>query len=351
MSAPHPFFDAIAYPWSRADAKALHYALYTRFRTSPAIDGLYLASGPNLPPLTLTLAPIPLWKEVLDNLVGARSLRALCDALVADASASAIHSAVQAVIDATTPLAQTMFSPGCIFVDRKPLRDHLAKLSSPMAAPTVLLVRGDTRCGNTWTERLVDAVARSYGGTPVYLYEGFVALLDDVVKSLFTAVGAPGYVMPTDSTEAALYKQICLDLWAAAQESGKVYWIIIDDLGTAEPRLDPAIRSFLDQFVLMMASPAMSQWFRLVLLNYPSGQVPTRWRDEVWLDDQPDIAGVDDAAITEFLQGAALESGKQMTVDEAQRVAAEVLQAVAATAEAGRLKAINAELKRRVEQF
>jgi hypothetical protein len=351
VSTPHPFFDASVYPWSREDAQELHRALYTFYRTSSAIDGLYRRSAEGLTPLNLGQGPDPLWAEALDRLVAARRFRNLCDRLLADADALGIHAEVQAVIDATTALTTTIFSPGCIFVDRQPLREKLAQLTTPMAAPTVLVVRGGSRSGNTWTEKLVGAVALSYGGVPVYLYEGFVASVKDVVASLFTAVDAPDYEMPTDSTDAALYMQICRDLWGAAQKSGKVYWIIADDLGPPEPRLDPEIRSFFDQFVLMMANSAMSKWFRLVLLNYPAGQVPTRWRDGVWLEDEPAIAGVDDEAVADFLQKSALESGKQMTADEAQRVAVEVLQAVAATAETDRLKAINAELQRRIGQL
>jgi hypothetical protein len=352
VTAPHPFFETMVFPWEREDAEQFHRALYRTFRTSAAIDGVYRGSGENLKPLNLGQGPDPLWHEALDALVTARRLSNLCDRLLGDAALVAIHPQIQAVIDAKSAIGITLFSPGCVFVDRRPLKEKLAKLSAASAAPTVLLVRGASRSGNTWTEKLVGAVAASYGGVPVYIYDGFVASVKDVVLSLFTAIGQSGYELPADSTDPAVYMQICRDLWGAAQKSGKVYWIIADDLGPLErPRLDPEIRSFFDQFVLMMASSAMSKWFRLVLLNYPAGQVPTRWRDEVWLEDKPDIAEVDAGAIAEFVQSSALELGKQMSAEEAQRVAAEVFQAAAAADQADRLKAINAELKRRVEQL
>jgi hypothetical protein len=352
MSEAHPFFDFIVYPWSRPDAREFHRALYSRIQSKALIAHWYKKCSEDLSPLNLDQTPALVWTDALDALVGARLLKQLCELILADAAQVNIHPQTQAVIDAKSAITTAVLPTGGIFVNRKLLREKLQKLSAPAAAPSVLLVRGRERSGNSWSENLVRVVAASYGAIPVYLFEGFVVSVKDVVDSLFTAVGKPGYVEPADTTEHGWYRNVCRRLWGFAQENRKVYWIVIDDLGTPEaPRLDAEIKSFFDQFVLMMGNSAMSQWFRLILLQYPEGDVPTRWREDVWVEDIPQVTEIDETAVVEFVQAAALERSKQLSSDEAQRIASEVFEAIKDSKPPDRLRAINAELRRRIEQL
>ncbi len=46
----------------------------------------------------------------------------------------------------------------------------------------------------------------------------------------------------------------------------------------------PEIREFFDQSALHLFDSAVHEWFRLMLIHYPDGPVPTEWDSELWTD-------------------------------------------------------------------
>lgn len=172
---PHPFFDAISYPWSRADARAWHTALYENIKTPARIDVLYQASGPGLAPLPTPPAPPDvIWKAGLEQLSAARKLESLCTSLLKDASLNSVHKAVQAVLGAESSSEQLILEtdglPDLAFVNRKNLRIELDKLASSSPTVRVLLIRGDPKSGRTWTRHLVERKASELGEGPIVYF-------------------------------------------------------------------------------------------------------------------------------------------------------------------------------------
>jgi hypothetical protein len=343
----HPFFDALVYPWERADAVVAHRTLFTVVSKSPEITLLYAqCGGAALNPLTPNLAADKAWTEVLDLVTRARLLAKLCDIVLANASWQAAHDAVRAMQAAGNNVPAV--TSDVVFLDRKRLRPELEKLTSHLSTETVLIVRGPAGSGKSWTEQLVTRVATRLGAAPLFLFPGLVFTVDDVVDQLFTLLDAPGAKPPRLQTEDAWFRKVCLDLQALAQKKNVVSWIIVDDLGDYPdgPRLDPEIRRFFDQFALTMASAAFAKWFRLVLLDYPEGPLPTKWRS-FWVEDRPQPNDVDADNIADFLVARARLENKQLGDDTARKFASDILTKVdgppAASAKP-RLKLIHDEL-------
>ena len=88
------------------------------------------------------------------------------------------------------------------------------------------------------------------------------------------------------------------------------------------------IRRFFDQFALSTANPAFSRWFRLVLLDYPDGNVPTKWRS-VWLEDRPDENEVDVEVLKDYLLQWAAREVKQLGEEKAHQLSTDIAAKVA----------------------
>ncbi len=336
---PHPFFDSLTYRWDRKDGRALHEALYLVVTDAGRITELFRGAGPGLRPLTHG-APDGMWREALDKLVTAKRLADLCSLILADKDLAAIHDQVRSVQDAIDPIKEAVLSDAeHIFIDRKRLRDKLQRISSSETC-RVLLVRGGSQCGKTWTQLMVAEVARTMGEECIYLYEGNISTIRDVVDELFTTFGATAEekaaVLDQTSTDDGWFLTVCRRLGALGAKKSQVSWLVIDDLGEDEtgPRLDPMIRRFADQVVVSMANPAFAKWFRIVLLDYPDRGsrsrgvgVPTKWRD-VWDEDRPDVAEVDAAALEDFILLWARRKNKNIGEDDAKKFAADVIAAV-----------------------
>jgi hypothetical protein len=361
---PHPFFDARVYPWHREDAAAFHKALFLAISEPDMIDLYYHRSGENLRPLTRRQAADLAWKEVLDLLTAARRLRVLCEILLQEDLAAA-HDAVHAVQNAANLqqdallklqqdallhlLQEQLLANDIVFVDRKRLRTELLKLGSPIPTHGVLLVRGPSGSGKSWTSTFVIDVARKLGAKSAYLYEGFVSDVQDVIRELFTLLRHPEEIPPQHQSDVAWYGKVCKRLRELAQQEGVVSWVIVDDLGEdarGVSRLDPEIRSFFETFGLMMGNPAFAEWFRLVLLDYPDRGVPTKWRD-FWVEDRPNDTEVDAGTISAFLLHWAARKEKQLGGDMAAKFASDIIDKVNAPADPAksRLRRINDELK------
>jgi hypothetical protein len=115
-----------------------------------------------------------------------------------------------------------------------------------------------------------------------------------------------------------------------ASDKKQQLWVAIDDLGgenepDGAPLLDPQIAAFAGQFVLNMANPAFGQWFRLMLIHYPDGPVPTRWLREVWDEDRPTDADVTEEDVQEYLRDWAAEQDRTFLDDELAALAEQVM--------------------------
>ncbi len=349
----HPFFDAVKFPWTLAEAQALHVVLYENMWVEQRIMHIYQTSG-GTTPLTLGNAADILWREVLDNLSAERCFKVFCDKVLENEMFASAHVAVHAVIGATDTVQKVFFDEDIIFLDRKRLRVELAKLDQ-QSSYGVLIVRGAAGSGKSWTQKLVTSVASDRGAASVYLFEGIVSTVDEVVEQLFAIVGNSEAVPPRMGTEDAWFRKVCLKLQELAQARKEVLWVIADDLGDyAEgPRLDNAIRRFFEQFGLTMANPAFARWFRLVLLDYPDGAVPTKWKN-FWCEDRPDESDVDDGVVSEFLIRWAAIKRKNLAAEKAAELAREIVaKASSATGPAGasRLALIHSELNGVLERL
>jgi hypothetical protein len=332
---PHPIFDVPSYPWARPEAIAAHKSLYKAVPQSNRIELLYreCGVGVELLPLALGKAPNDIWQEALESLTVARRLKNLCEIILALADLAAVHPALQAILDAQDVLEQSLLTGDLLFMDRARLRSELGKLSDTNPAVHMLLVRGAPDSGKSWTRFLVMDLARGAGeDPPVYLFEGLVSSVDDVLAELFTALGAPEAAPGRLETEIAWFNKACLKLQEAAVRRNKGLWIVADDLGVREdgPRLDPVIRRFFDQFALRMANPAFARWFRLVLIDYPDGSVPTQWTQGFWVEDRPDETEMHDEAISQFFLHWARRKQKNLAPESAKGLAQDVIAKVAA---------------------
>lgn len=347
---PHPFFDTIAYPWKRDDAIKLHVALYSAISADNQITLLYGQSGGTLP-RSPGLAAHLAWAEVINLLTAGRNLQTLCGLVLAEPAWKAAHEFVRAVQAAVHATQVTLLTTGQVFLDRKPLRAELEKLTADgLTAPRVLLVRGPSGSGKSWTWELIADVAKNLGGEVVYLIPGIVSTVDEVVENLFSAMGDMDAIPKKDETDDAWFRKVCNKLQELAQKKKVVTWVVADDLGDYPegPRLDPMIRRFFNQFGIHTLTPAFGNWFRLVLLDYPDVAVPSLWKNG-WVEDRPSETHVDEAPLKEYLLQWAARANKQLGEEKAAQFASDIIQKVSVPVAAGhsaqaRLKRINDEV-------
>jgi hypothetical protein len=284
-------------------------------------------------PLALGKPPHELWKDVLELLTVAQRLKRLCENILGQPAYEAVHPSMQALIDARDVLQEPLLSGDLLFIDRTRLRNELGKLATGNPVVRMLLVRGGDDSGKSWTRYMVMDLARAVGDDCLYLYEGLVSTVEDVLANLFTTVaGDPKRVPDRLETEEAWFRRACVELQGAAIHQKKGLWIVVDDLGSGPegPRLDPLIRRFFDQFALQMGNPAFAKWFRLVLIDYPDGPLPTKWAQGFWVEDRPNEADMHEEAVSEFLLQWARRKQKQLAPEKAKELAQDVFAKVAA---------------------
>jgi hypothetical protein len=212
----------------------------------------------------------------------------------------------------------------------------------------VLLVRGDRKSGKTWSRHLFEQAAREQDARVTYLFEGTVGTVEEVFEKLFGLLQAPELLPETpDTSSVAWHRRVCRCLRQAAEKHGRRLWIAVDDLGPGPdgvtPLLDEEIKSFFDQFALELLDPAMHQWFRLLLIHYPDGPVPTRWEDELWSEDRTRPEDIDPAAVARVVREWLTDHNRQLPEDEVLNVAKQVV-ASAAQAPLERLPSIQSAL-------
>jgi hypothetical protein len=217
-----------------------------------------------------------------------------------------------------------------VTVNRTPLRTQLAELSRDVGPVKVLLVRGNPQSGKTWSRHLFEEAARDCGAEPTYIYSSTAATVNILINKLFSTMRSSNLIPPQDTSPIAWYQDVCNRMPEAAVRLGRPLWIAVDDLGEGPdgaPLMDTEIRLFLEQFVLHLADPAMSRWFRLMLIHYPRDKrVPTRWERDLWAEDLPDPAAVSLDDVADVLREWAVDHGRVLLDTEAARLAQQVLE-------------------------
>ena len=365
----HPFFDATAYPWHIEIATTVHAALAAAYKTFGTFDLVYKKCAADLPTLSNQLNSVELWKQGLETLAGvAGALRKLCEVVLADTMVGGLAlDAMRLMQAAKDPVSETVLAPGVMLLDREDLRAKVASLQPRDAQQRALLVRGDRRCGKTWSMHLVARTAASLGDGCIFLAEGMVGSVDEVIRELFApmfgvldsrGVALPAGltdIPPRNETEDAYHKKVCSHLLRVAAATKQRWWIVIDDLGDVSdeagnktPRLDINIRKFFEQAVVNLANPAFAAWFRLVLLDYPDGE-PAKWQVAVWLEDRPQAVNVDEKVIAQFLDVWGTSRQKRIEEEERTRIVAEIVKNAGTTAD--RLKTIQALLSKQLHDL
>lgn len=337
----HPFFDASTFPSWREDAKAFVGALLEVCRAQAAgfevswLITIYKRCSANLPLIAVAgVLPARVVEDVLQQLVVARVFKAFCEELLTSAGLGAVHERVRAVVRAEGATETTQLSEKVLFLDRESLRARLDVIAAG-GNEGVLLVRGEPGSGKSWTRRLVEHVAKSQNDECIYLGRNHVGTVGDVLRDLFNAIA--GRAVPESlTTPHAAYRDMCSDLLGVAQAQQKRWWIIADDLGVRDNAdlMDRRIREFFEQFVVHMTSPVFRQRFCLVLLDYPEGK-PTKWEDDVWIEDRTAVSDIRAPVVAEFLAHWTARKGLNAAPEEFPALADGVL----ARAEAAREKA------------
>lgn len=295
----HPFFDSSEYPWHREDAQELFAKLLGFYDMAPKIQAVYedCKDGPT----TVHLAQEPdlIWREVLRKLCKQGRIEKLCERVLAEYQ-KGFHEVVEKVTHAVDDIRETVLDEGVLVLDRDGFREHLQDLKLDENPKKVLLVRGGPQSGKTHCRHLFQKLAVSVGAVPVYLNSGFASTLEEVLGELFSTLGEdmPGNLPlnnQANTSAAACHRIVCQKLMKIASEKNKVLWVAMDDLGASPdgaPLIESTVKAFFDDFTLRMVNPAFSRWFRLLLIHYPEGNLPTKWDKDVWGEDRPDPAHV-----------------------------------------------------------
>jgi hypothetical protein len=301
----HPFAGGLPYPWERPEAIALYDALSRDVTTNNEIVMLVQAAAPGAPALNLGQPPGAIWREALVTVSLAGGLLDLCRRLADDGGRVALARAAQAMLDAKPAVRRRMGEGGRLVVDRDQLRGYVEELALEGSLVKVLLVRGDPRSGKSWSRLLFERAARDRGAEVVYLRRGMAPTVGLAVRKLFAVLGVPEPVAEGDTTDGAWFQEVCIQLLLAARSQQRRLWIAVDDLGygpDGASLMDDDIRAFFQQLALNLEDPATHQWFRLLLINYPDGEVPTGWDDNVWKEDRTRPAEITADHVAEVLR-------------------------------------------------
>lgn len=314
----HPIFDRHTYPWMRTEARLLHSALATHIKQPGLIDVLYRECADQGLALNLGQDPASIWREALDKIALLGAVQALCTALKRQ-KILPVLVAVQAV-EAAEPLRnQRVISDSVLMLDRIALRNSLALLEQDNSPMKVLLVRGAPGSGKSHGRHLFLQSAREHDAEGVYLRAGMIATVDELVLKLFAVLKATDKIPPRDTTFDAWCTVVCFKLQEQASLRDRRLWIAIDDLGPGPdnaPLMDGDIRRFCEKFALNLVDPSFSIWFRIMLIHYPEGKVPTNWSRDLWRDDRCNEADVTSQEVTALLRAWSAQKPDQRRILE-----------------------------------
>lgn len=289
VAGMHPFAGGLPYPWDRPEAVTLYNVLSRDVTVVNEIVMLVQTAAPGAAALNENQPPAGLWRDALGAVSLAGGLLVLCEQLAANRGRVAVEQAAKAVLDAKPAVRRRVDSGGKLVVDRDELRGHLEELALDESLVKVVLVRGEPRSGKTWSRLLFERTARDRGAKAVYLRSGMIVTVRQAVEKLFFTLGAPEQVPEADTTDGAWFQKVCMLLPLVAENRARRLWIAVDDLGygpDGASLMDDDVRTFFQQLALNLADPATHEWFRLLLINYPDGEVPTGWDHNVWKEDR-----------------------------------------------------------------
>jgi hypothetical protein len=331
----NPLLDLPRYRWDRPEAQQLHIALYQSVQNTDDIDLLYKSISPDLPPLALDgQSPKIIWKRALENIAVLGLLRqfvALPQVQAMPPTRAAADAMQEAEIEIGT---QANYHDGAIVLDRMRLDQLLQDLGPDLSPTKVILVRGAPESGKTHSRHRFERMARQWGADTVYLNDGTVATVDEVVTKLFVVFNATREVPPRDnSTMDAWFRSVCFKLQELAATRGRPVWIAVDDLGVGTdgtPLLDREIRRFFEQFVLNLVDSSFNAWFRLMLIHYPEGPVPTKWEQDLWHEERTDEADVGLEHVADHIRSWSAARGRKVLEPEVLELAGQVVAAAEA---------------------
>lgn len=285
----HVYFEVSAFPFHREEAIEFLNLLCAIENNQGRIDLMYQQTAGGLPPLNTSNAPDIVWKEALQKLTSHGALRKLCDQLkVSKANNAAFQRVLQVMEEAKTATETRIISSDIVILDRSELRQKIDLITPENNRAKVLLVRGDSQSGKSHGRFLFELAALEKGAEYIYLYNGLVTTLSDVINQLFSTIGTLDDIpSPPLTSPEAWYTLISLKLHELAKSQNKVYWIAVDDLGNdpdGESVLDKQIRLFFNQFALNLPGSSFRRHFRLMLIHYPSGSAPTKWTKEIYTE-------------------------------------------------------------------
>lgn len=356
---PHPFFEVTVYPMHRPEASALLDELANAFANGNAIDLIYQQCGDNLPALFLGQAHPLIWKEALQNLSSRGFLRKLLDLVQPQFGNSVqMQKVIRDVINAESAEEVTFISQEMLILDRVELRNRLKELAADTNPVKVLLVRGSAKTGKTWGRHIFERFATDQAAPSVYIYPEIAVTVSDLIDQLFAALGAMEEIPPAFTTDEAWYRKVCAKLADVATKKNKRLWIAVDDLGPdpdGVPLMDAEVKKFCDVFALNMLNQTFRNNFRLMLIHYPEGSPPTKWKREFWTEDRTSDADVQPKHIVEVLKKWATSRDQTMVEDQLTIMANEVIAAAEAPIPATnnneappRLQRIHDELKNKL---
>jgi len=355
----HPIFGALSYPMYRPEAEDLYVLLYQVYPDPTEINNKYNRCGPGLPPLNLGQAPDKIWTEALNHLAARALLQVFCTKVQGEQLAPQLKEALDRVFNAEPSVDKNFFSEYVMVLNRVTLRSYLRMLENDASPMKVVLIRGGVKTGKSHCSYLFDHVAKDNGGKSVYIGDGMVGTLNEVIDLLFVALEKQTPVQQGLTTGDAFYRAVCLSLLLKVKEAKCVLWIAVDDLGNGEdgaPRLDPEIRKFFDQFVLQMANPDFRKWFRLMLIHYPEGPVPSKWRSEHWEEIVTQATDIQQGDIEEAIRKWCKMKDLNTPEDEISKKAERILAVSDAPPPAGepavpRLRRINDEVNKAIRNL
>ncbi|HEY2668742.1 MAG TPA: hypothetical protein VGJ07_00030 [Rugosimonospora sp.] len=326
----HPFFDRPTYPLHRPDARDLLRILVTILPDKHDIVHYYQCAADGLKPLTDARADL-MWEEALRHLAAAHALESLFDVLLSQRWHPQVLEAIERVRNARPGVDRLVGEdddPGVVILDRADLRQQIRRLTPANAPLKVIVVRGDPLTGKSHGRHLFELAAQDQGAQPVYLCAGMVATVDEVLGELFGAFGATSEIPPPDTTGSAYYRQVWLRLREIAEQRNRPLWVAVDDLGVdpdGAPLLDAEIRELFDQLVVTFPNPPYRTWFRLMLIHYPEGRLPTRWRREVWAEERPSAEDVRAEHVADVLRSWSVRHGRAVVDEEINALAADIV--------------------------
>ncbi len=328
----HPFFGAGAFSWRLPQAQALRHQLSIAITAKAEIVQIFQLSGGVLGDLDQNQPPNALWQDVLNLLATGGLLREFCDQLKAIERLRrnvAFQKAIGDVESAKPAVERRRFGDD-IVLDRRPLRGLIEILQPDTSRMNVIIVRGGPQSGRSHGRMLFEQAAVEQGAAAIYLYAELVSTVPELIDQLRVALGGKtSDIRPRgETTEDAWHKSVCLDLQAMAQDKKEPLWIVVDDLGPGPdgtPKVDSEVKRFCDQFALSMLNPLFNKWFRLLLIDYPEGPVPTRWKSVFWREDRTSPEDIGLPELVEFLQDWASDFTALITGTDLEQLAADVL--------------------------